>query len=96
MRVAWTEPALEQLDRIQDYIAEDSPLAAYRVVNEIYERANAALSGNPLIGRPGRVTQTRELVMANLPYIVVYRVGADVEIVAVRHTARSWPESFGD
>lgn len=96
MRVTWTEPALEQLEQIQDYIAESSPAAAYRVAAEIYSRATTALAANPMIGRSGRVKPTREFVVANLPYIVVYRVRDDVEILAVRHTARNWPKSFGD
>jgi plasmid stabilization system protein ParE len=40
------------------------------------------------------VPQTRELVFVDLPYIVVYWTRADVEILAVVHTARKWPEAF--
>jgi plasmid stabilization system protein ParE len=46
------------------------------------------------MGRAGRALNTRELVFADLPYIVVYRVTANIEILAVVHTARNWPESF--
>ena len=37
---------------------------------------------------------TRELIFANIPYIVVYRVGAQVEILSVIHSARDWPAEF--
>jgi toxin ParE1/3/4 len=47
-----------------------------------------------MIGRQGRVGGTRELVVQGTPYIVVYRVHDDVEILAVVHGARKWPESF--
>jgi toxin ParE1/3/4 len=46
----------------------------------------------PLIGRQGRVTGTRELVLRKTPFIVVYRVRADiVEILLVLHAAQNWP-----
>jgi len=83
MRVVWTLPALDRLDEIQTYIAENRPAAAYRVVKEILERTDDALSRNPMLGRVGRTGTTREFVLANLPYIVVYRVGDHLEIVDV-------------
>ena len=53
------------------------------------------LAEHPRIGRPGRVADTRELVISGLPYILPYRVASDrVEIIRVLHSARSWPESF--
>ena len=47
----------------------------------------------PLSGRPGRVEGTRELVVARAPYIVAYRiVEDDLEIAAIIHAARRWPD----
>jgi toxin ParE1/3/4 len=94
MRVVWTRPALRDLDRIQDYVAADNPSAAARLVEQILDRTEDQLSGNSNIGRPGRVRGTRELVLAGIPYIVVYRLKSQVEIVAVMHAARNWPRSF--
>lgn len=96
MRVVWTVPALNRLDEIQTYIAEKSPAAAYRVVRRIYSRTEQTLSANPFAGRRGRREPTREFVLSDLPYIVVYRVGEQVDVLDVVHTARDWPESFGD
>jgi len=94
MRVAWTRIALSQLDEIQDYIAQESPASAYRLVNDIISRSELLLSSNPNAGRSGRVRGTRELVFAGIPYILVYRVTGRGEIVAVIHSAREWPETF--
>jgi len=94
MRVVWTRIALAHLDEIQDYIAQDSPTAAYHVALELTEGANKLLSANPMIGRLGRARGTRELIFDGLPYIVAYRVTDQVEILAIVHTARQWPESF--
>jgi toxin ParE1/3/4 len=43
------------------------------------------------MGRTGRVPLTRELIVGGTPWIIVYRVRADVvEIIRV-HGAQSWP-----
>ena len=91
MRVRWTLPALNDLDDIQDYIARDSPAAAYRLAQDIAGRTEA-LALSPRLGRIGRARGTRELVFADYPYIVVYRLTEAVEILAVVHTARRWPQ----
>jgi toxin ParE1/3/4 len=94
MRVRWSRPAARQLDEIGDYVARDNPVAAHRLVNVLVERA-AALATHPHLGRAGRVPETRELVVAGTPYIVVYRVRlGDVEVLAVFHGARRWPDDF--
>ena len=93
MRVRWTRPALNNLDEIQDYVAQDSPSAAFRLAQDIVGRTEA-LALSPRLGRVGRARGTRELVFADLPYIVVYRLTEVLEILAVVHTARQWPEVF--
>ncbi len=94
MKLRWTAPALRDLEEIGDYIARDNPAAAERVVTTILDQAEL-LTTHPHVGRPGRVPNTRELVVADLPYIAPYRVrGDEVQILAVLHGARRWPQSF--
>lgn len=94
MQVRWTQPALYDLDAIQDYIAERNPPAAYRLVNDILDRTDRLLSATVEAGRSGRVKGTRELVLSDIGYIVAYRIRDSVEIVAIMHGAREWPEKF--
>lgn len=95
MNVIWTRPAARDLEAIQDYIARDNPVAANRLAQTVRQRVRS-LADYPNIGRQGRVGGTRELVIGGTPYIVPYRVRGDrVEILAVFHGARKWPESFG-
>ncbi|WP_246526867.1 type II toxin-antitoxin system RelE/ParE family toxin [Plastoroseomonas hellenica] len=47
-----------------------------------------------MLGRRGRAKGTREFVLPDTPYIIVYRVTDRVEILAVVHAAREWPEGF--
>lgn len=70
MRLRWTELAAEDLERIAEYLLEETPSHARRLVQTIY-RAPEILARSPLIGRPGRVRGTRELVLAPLPWIIV-------------------------
>nr|WP_314258224.1 type II toxin-antitoxin system RelE/ParE family toxin [uncultured Devosia sp.] len=94
MRVRWTKPALANLDEIQTYVAQESPLAAYRLAQDLFGRTQNGLATSPMMGRQGRAPGTRELVFADLPYIVVYRMTDAIDILAVVHTARRWPKAF--
>ena len=95
MRIRWTEPAAEALLRIQDYLAEENPGAAFEVVQRI-RVALRQLEEHPRMGRSGRVRGTYELVIHGVPYIVPYRIKKkEIQILSVYHTSRKWPESFG-
>jgi toxin ParE1/3/4 len=94
MRVRWTRRALRSLDSIAEYIARDRPMAAARMAERIYESVGA-LAQHPGIGRAGRVSGTRELVVSGTPFIVPYRIRQnDIEVITVLHAARQWPEHF--
>jgi addiction module RelE/StbE family toxin len=92
--IRWTHQALGRLDQIGAYIARDNPDAAARVVSRIVTAVDA-LANQPAMGRIGRVAVTRELVLADLPYIIAYRVtDAHVDILTVMHAAQQWPETL--
>ena len=94
MQVAWLQPALDDLRGIHDYIAGDKPAAARRVVAAVRDATNV-LREQPGLGRAGRIEGTRELVVRRYPYIIAYRQAAErVEVLAVVHSSRLWPESL--
>jgi len=94
MRVKWLRTALRNLDDEATFIAADDPAAARKVVARVLD-AVAQLAGQPGIGRPGRVTGTRELVVLKTRYVVPYRVrGEVVEILRVFHTSRRLPKAW--
>ena len=89
MEVRWSPEAADDLERIVIRIRQDNPQAARRVADTIYQRC-ADLRQFPNRGRHGRVAGTRELVLAPLPFIVVYRVKTEaVEIVRIYHGAQN-------
>jgi toxin ParE1/3/4 len=94
LRIRWTGSALADLEAIGDFIALDNPVAAQRMMVGLVASVDA-LRDHPNLGRPGRLTGTRELVVSGTPYVVPYRVqGDDVQILAVFRDARRWPAAF--
>ena len=94
MKIKWVRLALSDLDEAAAFIAQDNPRAAQIMVKRIGDAARL-LSDHPDAGRPGRVHGTRELVVADTPFILPYRVVKNtVQILRVLHGARKWPEHF--
>jgi len=91
MELRWTPEAAADLERIADYLFEKTPQHALTLMRTIYN-APAALLAFPFRGRPGKKEGTRELVLAPLPYIIVYRIQGDyIQLVRVLHGAQEWP-----
>jgi toxin ParE1/3/4 len=91
MKVEWSPEAAADFAGIVAYIHEQNPSAADHVAHTTFDSA-AALESFPNRGRPGRVSGTRELVLAPLPFIVIYRFKRNVvEIARVLHGAQRWP-----
>ena len=92
MTVRWSPTALRDLESLHTYIADDNPSSAAITVETVLAGIEA-LTRHPDMGRKGRVAVTRELVMA--PYVVAYRpLKTKIDILAVIHGARRWPDSF--
>ena len=88
MQIVWTETAIRHLAAVQTYIEHDKPEAAQRVADAICQ-AVAYLAAYPHLGRAGRKPGTRELVVADTPYVVPYQVqGERLTILAVLHGAQ--------
>lgn len=49
-----------------------------------------------MLGRVGRMAGTRELVIANTPYIAVYTTNGVVVLLRLLHGAQKWPPSRPD
>ena len=62
MEVRWTRKALENLDFIAAYIAQDNPIRASSFIGEIKDKTEL-LAQLSAIGRPGQVAGKRELVV---------------------------------
>jgi toxin ParE1/3/4 len=94
VKVVWFPRALNDISNIEHFIEQDNPAAARRVEQRI-KGVVRLLGEHPHMGRPGRVSGTREFVVSGTPYVMAYTVSDDrVTILAVIHGSRRWPDGF--
>ena len=92
MTVVWSPRAIGHLAALRDYIARENAGAAGRTATTLLAAVDR-LAELPNLGRPGRVSGTRELVVASTRYVIPYRVrGERLEIIAVFHGRQRWPK----
>jgi toxin ParE1/3/4 len=91
MKIRWTPAAANDLEAIASYLFEKTPENAARLVRELYQTP-LKLEAFPNLGRAGRKSGTRELILTALPYVIVYQIkmGA-VDMLRVLHTSQNWP-----
>ena len=71
--VIWSEPALNDLDAIADYIALDNPEAARRLVQKIFEHVDR-LENHPRLGsKPQELKPWRYRQIVEPPCRLFYR-----------------------
>lgn len=91
MRLRFSPRAHLQLRQIRDYIARDRPDAAELVRGRIFATITN-LRALPRLGRSGQRAGTRELLVAGLPYLIVYRLDIgdadELVILGIFHAAQ--------
>ena len=91
MKLVWLATAKRSRASQIAYIAEHNPQAALDMATAI-RVATDRLANYPRMARPGRVPDTRELVVPRTPYNVIYEIEGDiVRIIRVLHAAQRWP-----
>jgi toxin ParE1/3/4 len=90
--VVWSPRAIGHLADLRAYISRENPGAAVRTA-AILLAAVDRLAALPNLGRPGRLSGTRELVIPGTHHVIPYRLrGERLEIIAVFHGRRRWPK----
>lgn len=82
--IIWTEPALQELDAIADYIALDDPQAARALVKRVFQHVEQ-LAEQPESGsHPPELRQSRYRQIVEAPCRVFYRLdGTRVFVLCV-------------
>ena len=84
--LSWTEPALQDLDAIADYIALEDPTAAARLVQRVFQHVEQ-LAKQPESGsRPPEMRRSRYRQVVEPPCRIFYRY--DGQSVFVLHVMR--------
>ena len=87
-RIRWAPAAADDLQHIAGYLREHHPSFAHPTIRKLY-RAARSLKQFPHRGRIGQREGTRELVIAPLPYIIVYGVEPEmVHVFRLLHTSK--------
>ena len=90
LELVWEPSATDQLAEIIDYIARDHLAAAERLERQFHEKVELARHV-PGMGRPGRITGTREIVVHS-NYLAIYRVADDrLYLLRVLHARQRYP-----
>lgn len=93
-----TPAALSDLDDIYDYIANDNPSSASKVIRKI-EVVAGQLARSPGLGRACDELSTglRMMPASPYPYVIFYRpIDDGIRIIRVVHGARDFPSLFTD
>ena len=90
MLIEWAESAQNDLVEALDwFIQQDDAETGQRIVTRLFAVTDR-LAKFPHSGRQGLIPGTRELVVPDLPYFLVYQVNDTVKILRVIHTSRLW------
>lgn len=95
MRIVWSPTAKNKIKDILEYISEDNPDAALKLIDD-FEGKVGKLKENPESGRilpETNNTSIRELVVHE-NYGIIYEINSDViEILTVRHFRQNFSAS---
>jgi toxin ParE1/3/4 len=87
-RLRWSLAATGDLEGIANYLWLHHPAFAATTIQRLYA-AVKSLKSFPYTGREGRKSGTRELVLAPLPYLLIYAVDEQsIQVLRILHTAQ--------
>ena len=87
-KLRWSIAAADDLEDIANYLWLHHPTFAASTLHRLYDAAKS-LKAFPYAGRIGMKSGTRELVLAPLPYLLIYTVDdQSIHILRFLHAAR--------
>jgi len=87
-KLRWSMAAADDLESIATYLHLHHAAFAASTVQRLYDAAKS-LKAFPYSGRTGMKSGTRELVLAPLPYLMIYAVDdQSIHILRFLHAAR--------
>jgi toxin ParE1/3/4 len=94
VKIIWLTNARNDLKALRRYIACENPRIAAQIAKQVIDIVQH-LADHPEMGHPGRIHNTRELIVSGTSYIIPYRViNNTVEVLRVLHAAMKWPIEY--
>ena len=92
LNISFSPQAKADLSSIHSYISEYSAAKADEYIARVLQSIRI-LDPFPLVGRPGRVSETREWSLTGMPYIAIYRIRSEteIEILTIKHERQRYP-----
>lgn len=93
LSLRWSRFSIADRLAIFDYLDGLNPQAAS--ANDLaIEKQIERLRRFPMLGKPGRIEGTRELMIKGTPYLVAYSLDCSkVHVLRILHTSQLWPPS---
>jgi toxin ParE1/3/4 len=80
------------MDAIYEYISDDNEILAKKIIDRIFTTVETTINNFPHIGRTGSNFRTREYVMSEYPYVIIYSVKNNcLNILKIIHTSMKYP-----
>ncbi|MDY7523789.1 type II toxin-antitoxin system RelE/ParE family toxin [Sphingomonas sp. AAP5] len=88
--VEWSDPAIADLEEIDDYWSAYSPDAAERIA-ALIEEAAEFVAATPAAGPAIPEVDARKWRVAPTDYLLLYRVSdTHIEVLRIRHARENW------
>ena len=89
MKIIFSKQAIEDLNNISNYLVNIDFEIKKITIKKIKKLIDKLLIF-PSLGKVGPTSNTRELIVPNTPYKIIYQVTEDIGIIAVLHERRRW------
>lgn len=96
--IVWRQAAIDDLDKIYDYIAEDTPVRAASFAEELVTKAQL-LSKNPYVGENKLPNFPDVRIFPHKNYLLIFKPLDDtegIELLRIIHGTQDYLNSFSD
>jgi toxin ParE1/3/4 len=91
MKIILSPTAHRDIKSVYDYIVKQNTKPVAKKVLASVENMIDHLAEYSQLGKVGRIKNTRELTVPQLPFIIIYQIHADyIAIISIIHTSRKW------
>lgn len=93
MEIIWTKKSQQALNVIYEYISAENEILAKEITACIINTVKIKIYNYKHIGKAGRILGTREFVLSQYPYIIIYAVkNNSLYVVNILHTSMKYPK----